>query len=164
MAKNPPRKSASQTRTAAPRTDLTARRRDDQAKALTEEQIKEQERITTVTAAKKAEDSTTIDDFTGEGVSQEELDAYGATAVVEQQVTEPAYEPPLDEIDDKTIEPEEVQYEQVSVASATEIVRPREDCRFIFGAGNYYSFSAGRAAKVPAPVAAHMREKGLVWD
>lgn len=169
-----PRKRASQTRKAAPRTDLTAKRRAEQQAKLTEEQLAEQERMSTAAVEKEVEDSTTIDDFTGEGVTEEEMAAVGVTDVVEHDVGEAGYQDEVEEIDDFTEEGKAkaaaaeaaaaAEEGDVKLREATEIVRAREDCQFMLGAGNHYYFSAGRAAKVPKHVADHMREKGLIWD
>lgn len=170
MAAGTPRKSASQSRKATQRTDLTARRRDKQQAELTEKELEEQARLTTASAEAEAVRDNTIDDFTGEGVTEEEKRQHGVTDVVMQDVEEEGYKPPDDEVVDLTGTQEErdaqpvIEQETVEVQSANEIVIPREDCRFMLGAGNIYRFSAGRRAKVPAHVAAHMREKGLIWD
>jgi hypothetical protein len=140
---------------------------------LTKEQEEEQARLTTAATERKVENDSTIDDFTGEGVTDEEMEAHGATDVVVQDVGPEIYESERDEVVDLTGTPEERQDREAPkveerptevLQSATEIVRPREDCHFIMGAGNLYTFSAGRAAKVPKHVADHMREKGLIWD
>ena len=163
-----PRKRASQTRKSVPRTDLTAKRRAEQQAQLTEEQLAEQERISTATAEKEVEDSTTIDDYTGEGVTEEELAQHGVTDVVEHDVGVKGYEEPVEEIDDFTEEgkakaaaQQQVVAEEaeVELRDATEIVRPREDCQFMLGAGNHYYFSAGRRCEGPqARRRSHARE------
>lgn len=167
---NAPRKSASQSRKATQRTDLTARRRDKQQAELSEKELEEQARLTTAAAEAQQEKDNTIDDFTGEGVTEEEMREHGVSEVVVQDVEEEGYQPPSDDVVDMTGTQEErdaqpvVETEVITMQNASEIVIPREDCRFMLGAGNIYRFSAGRRAKVPAHVAAHMREKGLIWD
>lgn len=154
----------------APRTDLTARRKEEQQAALSAEQQAEQQRMSTASVEQQIEDTLAIDDYTGEGVTDQEMEEHGAQVVIEHEVGPEEYVEPVDAIDDRTVpdaerEPdEEIPFEAMVMRPSTEIVIPREDCRFILGAGNEYTFTAGRRAKVKAEVAAHMREKGLVWS
>lgn len=173
-----PNKSAKQSVTAVNRGDLTAKRKAQGQQEHAAELEAAAQRMAVTQTAKKDEDTSTIDDFTGEGVTPEELEAAGVTEVKE---IDPAAKEPIEvdpEPEDMTggadarlsggqkavsrMEVEEVQ--SVAINPAHEIVRPRDDCSFHFGAGNLYTFSAGRAAKVPFAVAQHMREKGLIWD
>lgn len=162
-AKNP--KTASQTRKRTQRTDLTANRRQQAQENLTKEQEEEQARMATAAVEKEIEDSTTIDDYTGQGVTPEEMAEHGVVDVEVHEVGEQPYVPPVEEVDDLTIDESQIEIDtsDVKVEESAEIIRPREDCQFMMGAGNHYRFSAGRAAKVPTHVAAHMREKGLLW-
>ena len=179
MAK--PKKSAQQSVTASNRGDLTAKRKAEGQQEHAAELEEAAKRMSVTQTAQREEDSSTIDDFTGEGVTPEELESAGVSQV---QEIDPAAKPPIEvdpELVDMTLlntgdhratdgEQKAVsrmtveEVESVAVNKATEIVRPREDCKFHFGAGNLYTFSAGRAAKVPFAVAQHMREKGLIWD
>jgi hypothetical protein len=174
-----PRQSAKSSVTSSNRGDLTAKRKAEGQKEHAEELEAAAQRMSVTQAAQKEEDNSTIDDFTGEGVTPEELESIGATQV---QEVDPAAPEPVEEDpepvdmtggtkdarltgDQRAVSSMDVEeYESAVVNKATEIVRPREDCKFHFGAGNLYTFSAGRAAKVPFEVAQHMREKGLIWD
>lgn len=152
-----PKKSASSTVTKDNRGDLAARRKAEMAASMAAEQAAAAEHMSMATAAAQQEADTTIANYTDEPVSDEEAEAAGATKVEQIDPTAPA---PSD--DDLEFEAEDPG--PVVPPPATEVIRPREDCRFTFGAGNEYRFSAGRAAKVPFEVAQHMREKGLIWD
>jgi hypothetical protein len=161
-------------RAGVPRGDLTGRRKQEGLEALTAEQEAERERLTTATSAQKEVDDSTIDDFTGEGVSEEELAEHGISNVEEIDPSAPLYDDgDDDDLEDLTeqqpveanvVEPDVVVEDDPDyLPPASEIVMPREDCRFIMGAGTLYTFTAGRRAKVPFAVAQHMREKGLTW-
>lgn len=157
------------------RTDKTARDRDAQAKAAEKEQQEAAARMSVATA--EAAIPNDVVDYTGEGVTDDEQRLVGAEAVSTADPTvhpEPAQE---EEVADLTgpeggstvptpeqVLAETVQREDPGLRPATEIVRPVEDTRFVYGTSSkVYEFSAGRAAKVPADVAAHMREKQLIY-
>ena len=52
----------------------------------------------------------------------------------------------------------------VGLADNTVIIRVSEDViEMTYGAGNNYTFLAGRKYKVPAYIADHLEEKGYLW-
>lgn len=60
---------------------------------------------------------------------------------------------------------DEVESVGVDLADDTEVIRVAEDLDFVtIGAGNNYSFKAGKKYKVPKHVAAHLKEKGYLYD
>lgn len=157
-----PKKSAADSVTKSTRGDLAAKRKAELDAEHAAERAAAAEHMSLATASAQHEADSTIANYTNEPVSEEEIAASGATQV--EQVDPTAPDPALtsETLDlDADADDEE---DDATPPRATEIVRPREDCRFTFGAGNEYRFSAGRAAKVPVEVAQHMREKGLIWD
>lgn len=60
---------------------------------------------------------------------------------------------------------DEVEAVGVSLADDTQVIRVAEDLDFVtIGAGNHYSFKAGKKYKVAKHVAAHLQEKGYLYD
>lgn len=60
---------------------------------------------------------------------------------------------------------DEVESVGVTLADEVQIVRVAEDIEMMtIGAGNHYSFQAGKKYKVPKHVAAHLQEKGYLYD
>jgi hypothetical protein len=60
---------------------------------------------------------------------------------------------------------DEVEDLGVSLADDVQVIRVAEDLENVtIGAGNYYSFKAGQKYKVPKHVAAHLQEKGYLYD
>ena len=60
---------------------------------------------------------------------------------------------------------DEVESLGVESADDSEVIRVAEDLDFVtIGAGNNYSFKAGQKYKVPKNVAAHLKEKGYLYD
>lgn len=60
---------------------------------------------------------------------------------------------------------DEVESVGVSLADDSVIVRVAEDIEMMtVGAGNHYSFQTGKKYKVPKHVAAHLQEKGYLYD
>lgn len=155
------------------RGDKTAQDRKALSEAAEAEQREAAQRMSTATAQAQAVPNDVVD-YTGEGVSDDELEAAGAERVteVDPKVELPQHE--VEEIDDLTgpeggvsappVEEEaEVRPQTTKLAKRSEVVRPIDDCQFVFGTSDVkYTFTAGRAAKVPFEVAQHMREKGLV--
>lgn len=60
---------------------------------------------------------------------------------------------------------DEVEDLGVDLAENTTIIRVAEDMDMVtIGSGNHYNFKAGQKYKVPANVAAHLQEKGYLYD
>jgi hypothetical protein len=60
---------------------------------------------------------------------------------------------------------DEVESLGVESADETTVIRVAEDLDFVtIGVGNNYSFKAGQKYKVPRNVAAHLEEKGYLYD
>jgi hypothetical protein len=60
---------------------------------------------------------------------------------------------------------DEVEDLGVDLADNTTIIRVAEDMDMVtIGSGNHYSFKAGQKYKVPANVAAHLQEKGYLYE
>ena len=60
---------------------------------------------------------------------------------------------------------DEVESVGVSLADDTQVIRVAEDLDYVtIGAGNSYSFKAGKKYKVTKHVAAHLQEKGYLYD
>lgn len=60
---------------------------------------------------------------------------------------------------------DEVEDLGVDLADNTTIIRVAEDMDMVtIGSGNHYSFKAGQKYKVPANVAAHLKEKGYLYE
>lgn len=75
------------------------------------------------------------------------------------------------EVVDLTQKPEaptvldEVESVGVSLADDQVIIRVAENLDMVtIGSGNHYSFQAGKKYKVPKHVAAHLQEKGYLYD
>lgn len=53
----------------------------------------------------------------------------------------------------------------VTTADDSVVIRVAENLDFVtIGAGNHYSFEAGKKYKVPANVAQHLKEKGYLYE
>ena len=60
---------------------------------------------------------------------------------------------------------DEVESLGVESADDSSVIRVAEDLDFVtIGVGNHYSFKAGQKYKVPKNVAAHLQEKGYLYD
>jgi hypothetical protein len=60
---------------------------------------------------------------------------------------------------------DEVESVGVSLADDTQVIRVAEDLDYVtIGVGNHYSFKAGKKYKVAKHVAAHLQEKGYLYD
>jgi hypothetical protein len=60
---------------------------------------------------------------------------------------------------------DEVETVGVSLADDSQVIRVAEDLDFVtIGVGNHYSFKAGQKYKVAKHVAAHLQEKGYLYD
>ena len=60
---------------------------------------------------------------------------------------------------------DEVESVGVSLSDDTRVIRVAEDLDFVtIGAGNHYSFKAGKKYKVSKHVADHLQEKGYLYD
>ena len=60
---------------------------------------------------------------------------------------------------------DEVESVGVSLADESVVVRVAEDIEMMtIGVGNHYSFQTGKKYKVPKHVAAHLQEKGYLYD
>lgn len=60
---------------------------------------------------------------------------------------------------------DEVESVGVDLADDAQIIRVAEDLDFVtIGAGNHFSFKAGQKYKVAKHVAAHLQEKGYLYD
>ena len=60
---------------------------------------------------------------------------------------------------------DEVESVGVDLADDTQVIRVAEDLEHVtIGAGNNYSFKAGKKYKVPKHVAAHLKEKGYLYE
>jgi hypothetical protein len=60
---------------------------------------------------------------------------------------------------------DEVESVGVSLADDTTVIRVAEDINMMtIGVGNHYNFEAGKKYKVPKHVAAHLQEKGYLYD
>jgi hypothetical protein len=60
---------------------------------------------------------------------------------------------------------DEVEDLGVDLADESEVIRVAEDLDFVtIGVGNHFSFKAGQKYKVAKHVAAHLREKGYIYD
>lgn len=58
----------------------------------------------------------------------------------------------------------EVEEQPVVVEASDRVVRVNANLEdVVIGQGNYFTFEAGVQYRVPAHVAAHLEEKGLVW-
>lgn len=112
--------------------DFTGQQKAKLAKEHAEEVTKREGEISLMNAAALHEQETTIVDHTGDT-------------------------PMLIDADDVEV------LDEVQVAEApTRIVRVLADCEPTIGAGQHYEFKEGQKVRVPAHVAAHLEEKGLV--
>lgn len=157
---NTPKKSGTATVTKSNRGDLAARRKAELDAEHAAEKTAAAEHMSLATASAQHEADTTVGNYTDEPVSAEEAAAVGAT---QEEIMDPTAPPTPPSVDDDGLE---IAGDAVddTPPPVTEMVRPREDCRFTMGVGTDFHFLAGRAYKVKFEVAQHMREKGLLWD
>jgi uncharacterized protein (DUF934 family) len=111
--------------------DVTGRQREEQLKAVAEQQAARANEISMATQAKAYEDEVSVTDLTVNPESPTVLD--------------------------------EVESVGVSLADDQVVIRLAENLdQMTFGAGQYYSFEAGKKYKVSKALAAHLEEKGYV--
>lgn len=75
------------------------------------------------------------------------------------------------EVTDLSVSPDrptvidEVEIVGVQTADDSVVIRVAENLDFVtIGAGNHYSFEAGKKYKVPSQVAQHLKEKGYLYE
>jgi len=124
--------------------DLTAKQQKEAEEKVATEKAEAAEKMSLATEAQKEADQDELVNYTDEDVSEEELESVGAKKVTEVTKNSPK---------EKT----------TAVRPKEETIRARETVEFTLGVGNRYAFEAGKAYKIPTPVADHMREKGLLW-
>jgi hypothetical protein len=113
-------------------TDVTGRQREDQIKAVAEQQAARVNEMSMATAVKEVKDATEVVDMT----------IPSAPTVID-----------------------EVESVGVSLADDSVVVRVAENIdQMTIGAGNSYSFQAGKKYKVSKHVANHLQEKGYLYD
>ena len=113
-------------------TDVTGRQREDQIKAVAEQQAARINEMSMATAVKEVKDATEVVDMT----------IPSAPTVID-----------------------EVESVGVSLADDSVVVRVAENIdQMTIGAGNSYSFQAGKKYKVSKQVANHLQEKGYLYD
>ena len=113
-------------------TDVTGRQREDQIKAVAEQQAARVNEMSMATAVKEVKDATEVVDMT----------IPSAPTVID-----------------------EVESVGVSLADDSVVVRVAENIdQMTIGAGNSYSFQAGKKYKVSKHVAKHLQEKGYLYD
>lgn len=62
------------------------------------------------------------------------------------------------------VEVEELEEDEPDLVSASRIIRTNTDINdTVIGHGNYYTFKAGKKYRVPANVAEHLENQGLLW-
>ena len=113
-------------------TDVTGRQREDQIKAVAEQQAARVNEMSMATAVKEVKDATEVVDMT----------IPSAPTVID-----------------------EVESVGVSLADDSVVVRVAENIdQMTIGAGNSYSFQAGKKYKVSKHVANHLQETGYLYD
>jgi hypothetical protein len=111
--------------------DVTGRKREEQLKAVAEEQAARANEISMATRVQEIKDETEITDVT----------------------VNPAAPTIIDEVESVG----------VSLADDSVVVRVAETLEMMtFGAGNFYSFEAGKKYKVSKELANHLEEKGYL--
>jgi len=111
--------------------DVTGRQREEQLKAVAEQQAQRATEITMATQAKAYKDEVEVTDLT----------------------VNPAAPTVIDEVESVG----------VSLADDQVVIRVLENLDMMtFGAGQYYSFEAGKKYKVSKALANHLEEKGYV--
>lgn len=111
--------------------DVTGRKREEQLKAVAEEQAARANEISMATRVQEIKDETEVTDLT----------------------INPAAPTIIDEVESVG----------VSLADDSVVVRVAESLEMMtFGAGNYYSFEAGKKYKVSKALANHLEEKGYL--
>lgn len=111
--------------------DVTGRQREEQLKAVAEQQAARANEISMATQAKAYEAEVSVTDLTVNPEAPTVLD--------------------------------EVESVGVSLADDQVVIRLAENLdQMTFGAGQYYSFEAGKKYKVSKALAAHLEEKGYV--
>ena len=110
--------------------DVTGRQREEQLKAVAEQQAARVNEISMATQVQAFKDETEVTDL-----------------------TTPSTPTVIDEVESVG----------VSLADDQIVVRVAEDLEMMtFGAGNYYSFKAGKKYKVSKELATHLEEKGYL--
>jgi len=111
--------------------DVTGRQREEQLKAVAEEQAARASEISMATRVQEIKDETEVTDLT----------------------VNPAAPTIIDDVESVG----------VSLADDSVVVRLAESLEMMtFGAGNFYSFDAGKKYKVSKALAAHLEEKGYL--
>jgi len=111
--------------------DVTGRQREEQLKAVAEQQVARANEISMATRVQEIKDETEVTDLT----------------------VNPAAPTIIDEVESVG----------VSLADDSVVVRVAETLEMMtFGAGNYYSFEAGKKYKVSKELANHLEEKGYL--
>lgn len=111
--------------------DVTGRQREEQLKAVAEQQAARANEISMATRTQEYKD--------------------------EVEVTDVTHNPSAPTIID------EVESVGVSLADDSVVVRIAEDIdQMVFGAGNFYSFKAGKKYKVSKALSIHLEEKGYL--
>lgn len=111
--------------------DVTGRQREEQLKAVAEQQAARVNEISMATRVQEIKDETEVTDLT----------------------INPAAPTIIDEVESVG----------VSLADDSVVVRVAESLEMMtFGAGNYYSFEAGKKYKVSKELANHLEEKGYL--
>jgi hypothetical protein len=111
--------------------DVTGRQREEQLKAVAEQQAARANEISMATRVQEFKDETEITDLTANPSNPTIID--------------------------------EVESVGVSLADDQVVIRVAETLEMMaFGAGNYYSFQAGKKYKVSKDLARHLEEKGYL--
>lgn len=111
--------------------DVTGRQREEQIKAVAEQQAARANEISMATLTQEYKDEVEVTDVT----------------------TNPAAPTIIDEVESVG----------VSLADDSVVVRIAEDIdQMVFGAGNFYSFKAGKKYKVSKALSIHLEEKGYL--
>lgn len=72
---------------------------------------------------------------------------------------------PVDYTNGPSPKEEDLEIHEVSLESPTRTVTLNTTLESMtFGAGQHYTFEAGRKYVVPADLARHLKEKGYIWD
>jgi len=111
--------------------DVTGRQREEQIKAVAEQQAARANEISMATRVQEYKDEVEVTDVTENPAAPTIID--------------------------------EVESVGVSLADDSVVVRLAEDIdQMVFGAGNFYSFKAGKKYKVPKALSIHLEEKGYL--
>jgi hypothetical protein len=149
-------------RTQSTRGDQTGRTREHQAREAADDLRERQQEISMINQVQDLNDDLGVYD-----PESNELLEGPEVAVVEEIIYAEDDEAVIDTLAPRAVEaiPLEVEEmeESIEVQEATRIIRIAEDCEPTIGYGNNYDFKAGRRYRVPAHVARHLEEKGLVY-